>query len=126
MNFDYVICDSSLGLQYASINAIVAADAVMVVTSVDKSDIEGTQRMIHDLYDLYEKKTGIIVNKVPQNVISGQTNLKLNTHKLPIVTLVPCSCDVLQSGGDYLFAFEKLEHPVTQSLRNIAMHIQNM
>jgi septum site-determining protein MinD len=40
MNFDYVICDSSPGLQYSSINAIVAADVVLVVTSIDRSDVE--------------------------------------------------------------------------------------
>ena len=105
LDFDYVIFDSSPGLQYSSINTIVAADMVLVVTSIDKSDVEGTQRMIHDLYDLYEKKTGIIVNKVPQTILSGKTHLKLDTHQLPIVDLVPCSCDVLQSGGEYLFAF---------------------
>ena len=122
--FDYVICDASPGLQYSSINAIVASDVVLVVTSIDRSDVDGTQRMIHDLYELYEKKTGIIVNKVPQTVLSGKTHLKLDTQHLPIVGLVPCSCDVLQSGGDYLFAFEKTEHPVTQKLRNIAAEIE--
>jgi len=40
LNFDYVICDSSPGLQYSSINAIVAADVVLVVTSIDRSDVE--------------------------------------------------------------------------------------
>jgi MinD-like ATPase involved in chromosome partitioning or flagellar assembly len=123
-DFDYVICDASPGLQYSSINAIVASDMVLVVTSVDKSDVEGTQRMIHDLYDLYEKKTGIIVNKVPQTILSGKTHLKLDTHNLPIVGLVPCSCDVLRSGGEYLFAFEKTEHPITQKLRNIAAKLE--
>jgi len=96
MGFDYIICDSSPGLQYSSINAIVAADMVLVVTSIDKSDIDGTQRMITDLYDLYEKKTGIVVNKVPQTILSGKVHLELDTHNLPIVSLVPCSCDVLQ------------------------------
>ena len=114
MNFDYVICDSSPGLQYSSINAIVAADVVLVITSIDKSDVDGTQRMIHELYDLYEKKTGIVVNKVPETILSGRTHLKLDTHQLPIVNLVPSSCDVLKSGGEYQFAFEKTEHPVTQ------------
>jgi len=124
MDFDYVICDSSPGLQYSSINTIVAADMVLVVTSIDKSDVDGTQRMINDLYELYEKKTGIIINKVPQTILSGKSHLKFDTHQLPIVGLVPCSCDVLQSGGEYLFAFEKTEHPITQRLRSIAAEIE--
>ena len=124
MGFDYVIFDSSPGLQYSSINAIVVADMVLVVTSIDRSDVDGTQRMIHDLYDLYEKKTGIIVNKVPQTILSERPHIKLDTHQLPIVDLVPCSCDGLQSGGDYLFAFEKKEQPVTHVLRKIATKIE--
>jgi MinD-like ATPase involved in chromosome partitioning or flagellar assembly len=126
MNFDYVICDSSPGLQYSSINAIVVADVALVVTSIDKSDIAGTQRMINDLYDLYEKKTGIVVNKVPETILSGKAHLKFDTHKLPIICLVPCSCDVLRSGGEYLFAFEKLGHPVSQSLRQIAANVEQL
>ena len=126
MGFDYVICDSSPGLQYSSINTIVAADAVLVVTSIDRSDVEGTHRMIHDLYELYEKKTGIVINKVPEEVLLGRIPIKLDTHNLPIVGLVPCSCDVLQSAGDYLFAVEKTWHPVTQSLQEIASKIEHM
>lgn len=99
---------------------------VLVVTSIDKSDIDGTQRMITDLYDLYEKKTGIVVNKVPQTILSGKVHLKLDTHNLPVVSLVPCSCDVLQSGGEYLFAFEKHDHPVTHSLRNVASVVEKL
>lgn len=126
MEFDYVICDSSPGLQYSSINAIVAADMVLVVTSIDKSDVEGTERMINDLYDLFEKKTGIVVNKVPETILLGRVPLKLDPHQLPIVDLVPCSCDVLQSGGEYLFAFEKKEHPVTYTLRKIATKMEHI
>jgi cellulose biosynthesis protein BcsQ len=56
MHFDYVFFDTSTGLQYSSINAIVGADTVLVVMSPDKSDFEGTQRMMHDLYDLLRRK----------------------------------------------------------------------
>jgi cellulose biosynthesis protein BcsQ len=55
-DFDYVICDSSPGLQHSSINSIVAADVLLVVTSIDKSYIDGNQRMKNDLYDLNEKR----------------------------------------------------------------------
>ena len=56
MQLDYLILDTSPGLQYSSINAIVSADIVLVVTGMDASDIQGTQRMIHELYELFEKK----------------------------------------------------------------------
>jgi septum site-determining protein MinD len=125
-NFDYVICDTSPGLQYSSIKAIVAADTVLVVTSVDRSDVEGTQRMINDLYDVYGKKTAIVVNKVPKTFLSRRKPLKLDTKTLPVVGLVPCSCDILSSEGDYLFAFEKPWHPVTQAFHNVALNLEQM
>ncbi|MCZ2809667.1 MAG: ParA family protein, partial [Candidatus Bathyarchaeota archaeon] len=43
LHFDYVIFDTSPGLQYSSINAVVSADVVLVVTTLDKSDVIGTQ-----------------------------------------------------------------------------------
>ncbi|MCW4033773.1 MAG: MinD/ParA family protein [Candidatus Bathyarchaeota archaeon] len=125
LGFDYIICDSSPGLQYSSINTIVVADIALVVTSVDRSDVAGTQRMLHDLYDLYEKKTGVIVNKVPQTVLSGKIPLKLDTHKLPLIEMVPCSCDILNSAGEYLFAFNNTQHPLNQSMDKIVNKIQN-
>lgn len=129
MHFDYVIIDTSPGLQYSSINAIVSADVVLVVTSMDRSDMEGTQRMIKELYELFEKKTGIIANKVPHEILSTKTGkrnpIKLETHRLPIIEAVPCSCDILKAGGQYLFAFEKTDHPFTKTIQRIAAKIEH-
>jgi septum site-determining protein MinD len=126
MGFDYVILDSSPGLQYSSINTIVVADLVLVVTSIDKSDVQGTKRMIQDLYELFEKKTGIIVNKVPEAFLSARNAVKVETHQLPVVGFIPCSCDVLQSGGEYLFTFQRPHHVVTKTLERIASKIENL
>ena len=60
LKLDYIIFDTSPGLQYSSINAIVSADVVLVVTSRDRSDVEGTHRMIHELYELFEKKNSCL------------------------------------------------------------------
>ncbi len=62
--FDYLFFDTSPGLQYSSINAIVAADFVVVATTGDRSDVDGTKRMLKELYNLFEKKTGLVMNKV--------------------------------------------------------------
>jgi septum site-determining protein MinD len=131
MHLDYLIFDTSPGLQYSSINAIVSADVVLVVTSLDKSDVNGTQRMTHELYDLFEKKTGILLNKVPAEMlisVSQKEKLyeKLNSiHKLPILEVIPCFCDILRAGGTQIFAEEQPEHPFTRTLEKIAKKIEN-
>ena len=122
--FDYVIIDTSPGLQYSSINAIIAADLVLMVTTLDKSDLLGTERIINELYDMFEKKTGIIANKIPQTYFSGQKPLKLEICQLPIIELIPCYCDILQSKGDHLFTFNKPDHPVTKKIQKIANKIE--
>ena len=121
--FDYVIIDTSPGLQRSSINNIVVADMVLVITSVEKSDLDGTQRMIHDLYPLFEKKTGIIVNKVPEAIMSKKASLMLDPIHFPIIDFISCSCDILRSGGDSIFALKNTEHPFIQKLQNIAVKI---
>ena len=130
MHLDYLILDTSPGLQYSSINAIVSADAVLVVTSTDTSDVKGTQRMIQELYELFDKKTGIVMNKVPLEILSSEKEKRTfskhfnNLHNLPIVDAIPCFCDVLRAGGTYIFAEEKPEHPFTKALEKIAQKIE--
>ena len=128
MYFDYVFFDTSPGLQYSSINAIVSADIVLVVMSPDKSDFEGTQRMMHELYDLFEKKTGVIINKIPFEHFSAENpnSMKLAAHQLPIVGVVPCSCEILAAGGKCLFASEKPNHPFTKTLQKITKNLEIM
>ena len=129
MDVDYVILDTSPGLQYSSINAIVTADVVLVVMSIEKSDVMGTNRMIRELYELFEKKTGIIVNKVPNESLPSKTWKSrlgnLETNRLPLIGAVPCSCDVLKAKGEYIFASEKTDHPFMNTLRRIATRIEH-
>jgi len=130
MHLDYLIFDTSPGLQYSSINAIVSADVVLVVTSMDSSDIKGTQRMTQELYDLFEKKTGILLNKVPAEMLTSNAQKKslyekLNSiHTLPILEVIPCFCDILRAGGTHIFAEEKPDHPFTVTLEKIATKIE--
>ena len=130
IDLDYVILDTSPGLQYSSINAIVSADIVLVVTSLDASDIKGTQRMTGELYNLFEKKTGILMNKVLAGILSSKKEKKKfhkhfnSVHNLPILEAIPCFCDVLRAGGTYIFSEEKPEHPFTKTLDKLATKIE--
>ena len=130
MGLDYIICDTSPGLQYSSINAIVTADVVLVVTSLDASDINGSQRMTSELYDLFEKKTGILVNKVIAEYLSSEKEHKKfdkyikNIHTLPVLATIPCFCEVLRAAGDFIFTEERPEHPFTETLEELAAKVE--
>jgi MinD-like ATPase involved in chromosome partitioning or flagellar assembly len=129
-DLDYIILDTSPGLQYSSINAIVTADVVLVVTSLDASDINGSQRMTSELYDLFEKKTGILINKVIADYLSSKEEQKKfnkhmkSVHSLPILATIPCFCDVLRAAGDFIFSEEKPDHPFTETLDKLATKVE--
>jgi MinD-like ATPase involved in chromosome partitioning or flagellar assembly len=128
--FDYLVMDTSPGLQYSSINAIVSADLVIVATTSDRSDVDGTKRMLHELYDLFEKKTEIVLNKV-LNASSSmrreaiQTNIK-DIYQAPLLGLIPCFCEVLKAEGNIIFVEEKPEHPFTKIMDEIASEIDHL
>lgn len=119
--FDYIVVDTSPGLQYSSISSIVAADLVLVISSFDKSDLLGTRSMIRGVNDLFEKKTKIIINKVPEEISEREVLKRFDSLNLPIVDGIYCSCDLLRSNGNYLFSLDNPTHPFTEKLENIAL-----
>jgi MinD-like ATPase involved in chromosome partitioning or flagellar assembly len=127
--FDYLIFDTSPGLQYSSINAIVTADFVVVATTGDRSDVDGTRRMLRELYNLFEKKTGLVINKVLDST-SKSTKDEMekrvkNVYQVPMMGLVPCFCEVLRAEGNLIFAQDKPNHPFTKILDEMATKIEN-
>jgi MinD-like ATPase involved in chromosome partitioning or flagellar assembly len=125
--FDYIIFDTSPGLQYSSINAIVTADLVVVATTGDRSDVDGTRRMLRELYNLFEKKTGLVLNKVLDSTSKFkkeemQQKVK-QTYQVPLLGLVPCFCDILRAEGGVIFAQDKPDHPFTKILDEVTKKI---
>lgn len=127
--FDYLIFDTSPGLQYSSINAIVTADYVVVATTGDRSDVSGTRRMLQELYNLFEKKTGLVLNKVLDSTSKSKkdemdSRIK-NIYQVPLLGLVPCFCEILRAEGNLIFVHDKPKHPFTMILEEIAKRIDS-
>lgn len=125
--FDYLVFDTSPGLQYSSINAVVSADLVLVATTFDRSDVDGTRRMLRELYDLFEKKTEVVLNKfldVSPKTGGDDVETKLkDIYQVPLLSIVPCFCDILKTHGGTIFAQERPDHPFTRILNDMASHI---
>lgn len=125
--FDYLIFDTSPGLQYSSINAIVTADFVVVTTTGDRSDVNGTKRMLTELYNLFEKKTGLVINKVLDSSKSKSAELAKKvkeTYQVPLLGAVPCFCEILRAEGNFIFPQDKPDHPFTKLLAEMAAKIE--
>jgi MinD-like ATPase involved in chromosome partitioning or flagellar assembly len=129
-SFDYLVFDTSPGLQYSSINAIVSADLVLVATTFDRSDVDGTRRMLKELYDLFEKKTEIVLNKVLDgSVKTGKDEVRnrlKDVYQVPLLGVIPCYCDVLKAEGGLIFAQDKPDHPFTKILEEMVNKIDGM
>jgi MinD-like ATPase involved in chromosome partitioning or flagellar assembly len=125
--FDYLVFDTSPGLQYSSINAIVAADFVVVATTGDRSDVDGTRRMLRELYNLFEKKTGLVINKVldptSKAKLAEMDRRVKNVYQVPMLGLVPCFCEILRAEGNLIFVQDKPTHPFTKILDEMARKI---
>ena len=126
--FDYLVFDTSPGLQYSSINAIVAADFVVVATTGDRSDVNGTRRMLRELYNLFEKKTGLVINKVLDSTSKAkkdEMNARIrDVYQVPLLGVVPCFCEVLRAEGNLIFVQDKPSHPFTKILDDMAKRIE--
>jgi septum site-determining protein MinD len=127
--FDYLFFDTSPGLQYSSINAIVAADFVVVATTGDRSDVDGTKRMLQELYNLFEKKTGLVLNKVLDPSVTAkrtemQNKIKVD-YQVPMLGMIPCFCEVLRAEGNLIFVQDKPDHPFTKIMSEMARKIEN-
>jgi MinD-like ATPase involved in chromosome partitioning or flagellar assembly len=132
LNVDIIVIDTSPGVQYASVNAVVSADISLIVSSLDQLDVEGAERMANDLYKPFEKRTFILVNKArPHMFISEESKRNLlddvgSQFTQPLIAIIPCYCDILLAQRISLFAAEHPEHPFTWALREVAKRLETL
>ena len=131
MTVDCCIFDTSPGVQYSSINAVVSSDVSVILTTLDSLDLEGTGNMLSDLYDALGKKTVVLVNKFfpesrEQSVeIREDIVRKVETMlKHTVIGVIPCYCDVLQTQRSSLLAVEKPNHPFVKDLEEVAAKLE--
>ena len=106
--FDYVILDTSPGLSYRSINALLVGDLILLVARADKLDLNGLKTLL-DVIEQIKTPKFVVLNRV-----IGDVNVDLN---VPIAAKIPCSCDVSM---DYPFFVERFpQHEVSKSIERI-------
>jgi len=128
---DYLIFDASSGIGYSSINAVVTADIELLVNNMDTVQIEGAKRMIEELYDLFEKKIGLLLNKVPikgrsLTEVEAQVTVECESlYNLPVLGVIPYFYEILETGVSSSFLKENPTHLFTKILEEIAVRVDS-
>jgi chromosome partitioning protein len=126
------IFDTSPGIQYSSINAVVSSDLAVIVATMDSVDVEGVKSMLAEFYDLFEKKNALIVNKVfpeKRNWTAQPDEITISLEKIfehRVLGWIPCYCDVLQADRSSILAVEDPEHPFVRKLEEVAKKLEHV
>lgn len=133
-DLDCLLLDTSPGIRYWSINSLAMANMLFLVMKTSDMDIEGTKKMVNDIYDVLTKygksKYYIILNKIPEvensrGHWSDATELAWAEELqkdigTQVVGSVPCFCDVNFSKHEFLFAIKKPDHPFSKKVVELA------
>jgi chromosome partitioning protein len=136
---DYLFLDTSPGIRYWSINALATADYLFLLMKDSDMDIEGTRKMINDIYDSLSRfgsKYYVILNKVP----GASTNLTSSTPLdekawiaelervvgAQVVGAIPCYCDIQFSRHEFLFSIRQPDHPFSTRLNGLSEAIKTL
>jgi len=127
---DVIVIDTSPGVQYSSVNAVVAADVSVIISTMDILDIEGVQRMVRELYVPFERRTIILVNKaMPHEFASDEGKEALlarakGMFTQPLIAIIPCYCDLLTASRVSPFFLDRPDHPFSRALGEVAKRLE--
>jgi len=133
MHVDFCILDTSPGVQYNSINAIVSSDLSILVTTNDSIDLQGTSKMLLELYDEFERKVIVVLNKVFPKQKNEFTDFKAaatsRAEKVlnhTILDAIPCYCDVLEADRSEIMALQNANHPFVKDLEDVISGLEKI
>ncbi len=124
--FDFVFFDTSPGIHYSSINALIASDNIILVVVPDRVDIKGALAFIKEIYDTIKTKSYLVVNKAPTTDISKALEVGENISselKIPLLAAIPYYNEVVLSNGVEYIVLTRPQHPFTRIIENIADRI---
>ncbi len=137
---DYLFLDTSPGIRYWSINTLAVSNFLFLVMKTSDMDVEGTKKMVNDIYDVLTRygksKYFIVLNKVPD--VRNSHGTEWDATELAwadelqkdigtqVVGSVPCFCDIQFSRHEYLYAIKHPEHPFSKKVVDLAQRIRGL
>ncbi len=133
---DFLFLDTSPGIRYWSINSLATADLLFLLMKDSDIDVEGTRKMVGDIYDSLSRfgsKYYLVLNKVPiaspDSLVGDEQVWRSGLERAvgaEVVGSIPCYCDIQFSRHEYLFSINRPDHPFSVRLAALAETIKSL
>lgn len=137
LDIDYIIIDTSPGIRHWSINALSIADKLILTMKMDDLDIEGTKRLLFEIYTTFVRFGAIsyiLLNRISgycvpltsnnSKIQDNQDHNKVldelhSTTGATFLSPLPCYCDIQFSPREFLTVLSNPDHPFSINIRKI-------
>jgi chromosome partitioning protein len=147
---DYILIDTSPGIRYWSINSLAVADTIILSMKMDGIDIDGTRLLAKEIYDSFTRlgaASYLLLNRVagyctpsnlnPASSISSQDayaevlgeqsqviSALTSELSMPIISSIPCYCDIQFNSREYLTALKYPDHPFAGKVYDLIQKLE--
>jgi MinD-like ATPase involved in chromosome partitioning or flagellar assembly len=127
LDLDILIIDTHPGLNEETLLSIAISDVLVIVLRPDSQDYQGTGVTVEVARKLDVPRMAIIVNKTPQVFDPGEVRKRVEeTYHCDVLAVLPHSDDMMILASSGIFALHFPDHPVTQSLKQVAASLVGM
>jgi chromosome partitioning protein len=144
---DYIIIDTSPGIRYWSINALVVADILLLILKITDLDIAGTRALVTEIYASVTKfgaMSFILSNRIsgyclppvleprrslPINEQLTETdmlNFLMNKTGMKVLSTFPCYCDIQFSRKEFLTVLNQPEHLFAKRFEQLVQAVESI
>jgi len=117
---DYLLFDTAPGVRYSSTNAIVSSDFVILILTPDRSDIDGTKRMIDEIHEIIEMPRYLVLNKVPKDIEDNTIKEVESVLNHSVMATIPCDCEIMKLRGVKTVYSTNPSHSFLKAVKTVA------
>lgn len=122
---DHLFIDTHPGLNEETLLSIAISDLLVIVLRADQQDYQGTAVTVDLARRLEVPDMRMVVNKVlPELGVDAVRAQVEAAYGAPVAAVLPLCEDMVRLGSGDLFTLRYPDHPLTQSVANVAKYIQ--
>lgn len=124
LKLDTLLIDTHPGLNEETLFALAISTALVIIMRPDQQDYEGTGVTLEVARSLEVPRLLLVVNKAPPDLDPAEIGRRVEeAYHCPVAAVLPHSDEMMKLGSSAIFALRYAEHPLTQSLRQIAAQL---